>query len=51
MTGKELSDNLTFFSALKLLDQLTERNFLSAREAQQIRQDLEHRLRPTILLA
>ena len=40
MTGKELSDNLTFLSALKLLEQLVERELLTT----------ARRLRPTLIL-
>ena len=50
MTGKELSDNLIFFSALKLMEQLAKRGLLDAKETQQIRRELEYRLRPTLLL-
>lgn len=51
MTRKELSDNLTFLSALRLLEQLAEQGVLSDMETQKVRRELERRLRPTLLTA
>ena len=48
MSTKELTDNLTFLSALHMLDRLTDRGILSAGEASAARAELERRLRPTI---
>ena len=50
MTGKELSDNLTFLSALKLLEQLVERELLTTEEAEVTHRELARRLRPTLIL-
>ena len=50
MTQTELTDNLTFLSALQMLRQLTARNLLTEAEAALTRRELERRLRPTILL-
>lgn len=49
MTKKELSDNITFLSALKLLDNLTEQKLLSSDEAEKVRGELKRRLRPTLI--
>lgn len=49
MSQKELNDNLTFLSALRLLEQLTAKGVLNTEEAQQARVELEQRLRPTLL--
>ena len=49
MTGKELSDNLTFLSALKLLEQLVERELLTTEEAEVTHRELARRLRPTLI--
>ena len=49
MSQKELNDNLTFLSALRLLEQLTVKGILNAEEANQARAELEQRLRPTLL--
>ena len=49
MSQKELNDNLTFLSALRLLEQLTVKGILNTEEAQQARTELEQRLRPTLL--
>lgn len=50
MTGKELSDNLAFLSALKMLRQLVEDGLLNTEEAVLTRRELIHRLRPTLIL-
>ena len=49
LSQKELNDNLTFLSALRLLEQLTAKGVLNTEEAQQARAELEQRLRPTLL--
>lgn len=41
MTKTELQDNLVFLSALKLLEQLTEKGLLTADEAEKSRVELE----------
>ena len=46
-----LRDNLVFLSALKLLEQLTEKGLLTADEAEKSRVELERKLRPTLLFA
>lgn len=51
MTKTELSDNLTFLSALKMLSQLTEKGLLTAAEAETARAELEKKLRPTLIFA
>lgn len=50
MSKTELADNLTFASALQMLGQLVERGLLTADEGARTRQELEQRLRPTLLL-
>ena len=49
MTKTELQDNLVFLSALKLLEQLTEKGLLTVAEKSRI--ELERKLRPTLLFA
>lgn len=51
MTRKELSDNLSFLSALKMLEQLAADGLLTERERERARAELERRLRPTLLFA
>lgn len=46
MTKTELQDNLVFLSALKLLEQLTEKGLLTVDEAEKSRIELERKLRP-----
>lgn len=43
--------NLAFLSALKLLEQLTEKGLLTVDEAEKSRIELERKLRPTLLFA
>lgn len=43
--------NLVFLSALKLLEQLTEKGLLTVDEAEKSRIELERKLRPTLLFA
>ena len=45
MTKIELQDNLVFLSALKLLEQLTEKGLLTVDEAEKSRIELERKLR------
>ena len=51
MTRKELSDNLTFLSALKMLESLAAAGKLTNEEKEKAREELERRLRPTLLFA
>ena len=51
MTRKELSDNLSFLSALKMLERLTSDGLLTEQERERAREELERRLRPTLLFA
>ncbi len=48
MTRSELTDNLTFVSAVQMLRHLTEDNVLTEAEAEKVRAELVRRLRPTI---
>ena len=50
MTTTELTDNLTFVSALQMVERLIAKNLLTVAEAQRTRKELERRLRPTLLL-
>ena len=50
MTTTELTDNLTFVSALQMLERLVSKDFLTGTEAHRVRRELERRLRPTLLL-
>ena len=50
MTKTELTDNLTFVSALQMLRQLVEQGLLTADEGALTRRELERKLRPTLLL-
>ena len=50
MTKTELTDNLTFASALQMLKQLVEQGLLTADEGDLTRRELERKLRPTLLL-
>ena len=49
--GAQDVDNLVFLSALKLLEQLTEKGLLTVDEAEKSRIELERKLRPTLLFA
>ena len=51
MTRKELSDNLAFLSALQLLEGLAAAGKLTNEEKEKAREELERRLRPTLLFA
>ena len=50
MSKSELTDNLTFVSALQMLKQLIEQGILTADEGTLTRRELERKLRPTLLL-
>ena len=50
MSKSELTDNLTFASALQMLKQLVEQGILTADEGTLTRRELERKLRPTLLL-
>ena len=50
MSKNELTDNLTFVSALQMLKQLVEQGILTADEGVLTRRELERKLRPTLLL-
>ena len=50
MSKTELTDNLTFASALQMLKQLVEQGLLTADEGILTRRELERKLRPTLLL-
>lgn len=51
MTRKEMSDNLAFLSALKMLEGLAAAGKLTNEEKEKAREELERRLRPTLLFA
>lgn len=51
MSKAEFTDNLTFASALQMLKQLAAQGLLSADEEIRTRQELERKLRPTLILA
>ena len=50
MTKTELTDNLTFASALQMLKRLVEQGLLTADEGVLTRRELERKLRPTLCL-
>lgn len=50
MSKTELTDNLTFAAAIQMLAQLAAQGFLSAEEQARTRQELERKLRPTLIL-
>lgn len=47
MSTNELTDNLTFFSALRMLKRLVGKGLLTEAEAKAARSHLERKLRPT----
>ena len=51
MSKTELTDNLTFASALQMLNQLVEQGLLTADEGTLTRRELERQLRPTLFLS
>ncbi|MFG6352470.1 MAG: hypothetical protein K1W21_12860 [Oscillospiraceae bacterium] len=50
MSKTELTDNLTFAAAVRMLAQLAAQGFLSAEEQARTRQELERKLRPILIL-
>ena len=50
MSKTELTDNLTFASALQMLKRLVEQGLLTVDEGALTRRELERKLRPTLLL-
>ena len=50
MSHTGLTDNLTFVSALQMLRRLVAENLLTETEAERTLQELERRLRPTLLM-
>ena len=51
MSKTELTDNLTFVSAMRMLEQIVAQGLLSAAEKERTQKELERRLRPTVKLA
>lgn len=51
MTTKELTDNVTFLSALRMLEHLAERKLLSPAELETAKSELKRRLRSTLIFA
>ena len=51
MTTKELRDNVTFLSALRMLEGMAERKLLSEAEMERAKAELKRRLRPTLIFA
>ena len=49
MTTKELRDNVTFLSALRMLERMAERKLLSEAETERAKAELKRRLRPTLI--
>ena len=50
MSKTELTDNLTFLSALQMLRRLIQQGLLTDNEGALTRRELERKLRPTLLL-
>ena len=48
MTQSELTDNLTFLSAVRTLKRLADKGLLTASEAQAAEENLKRRLCPTV---
>ncbi len=51
MSKTELTDNLTFASAMRMLKQLVAQGLLTDAEGELTRKELERKLRPTVILA
>ncbi|MBP3038853.1 hypothetical protein J9303_04950 [Bacillaceae bacterium Marseille-Q3522] len=49
MTNAQVSDNLMYAAALQQLTRLVAANSMTDKELEQIKKDLERRLRPTII--
>lgn len=50
MSKSELTDNLTFLSALAILQKMADAGKLTTDEVQKARSELERKLRPTIIM-
>lgn len=48
MTRSELEDSLVFSSAQQMLQRLVEKGLITENEAESVRRDLRHRLRPSV---
>lgn len=48
MTHSELTDNLTFLSAVRMLKRLADKGLLTETEAKSAEESLKRKLRPTI---
>ena len=48
MSTTELTDNLTFAAALRMLERLVEQGLLTVSEGELTRKELERKLRPTL---
>ena len=48
MSSSELADNLTFFSALQMVNRLACKGLLTENEAKAARDNLRRKLRPTV---
>lgn len=48
MTHTELTDNLSYLSAMQMLSRLAAAEMLTEEETEKVRQELKRRLRPTI---
>ncbi len=51
MSKTELTDNLTFASAMRMLKQLVAQGLITADEGERTQRELERKLRPTVILA
>ncbi len=49
MTNTQVADNLMFVAALQQLARLASRTGMTDKELEQVKKDLERRLRPTII--
>ena len=49
MTHSQVSDNLMYAAALQQLERLAAVNGMTDKELEQVKKDLERRLRPTII--
>lgn len=50
MSKKEMSDNINFIVALKMLEQLESQGLLTSAEVERTKTELKRRLRPTLIL-
>ena len=48
MSTTELTDNLTYLSALRMLERLVGKKLLTEAEAEAARKELKRKLRPTV---